>query len=74
MIKLNDYLYEGDTVLKIIQRYSADLKKSAIESHNQIDLVHCNFLIHIAEMLQHNDVLTSESQRIREFYKFIEFQ
>ena len=71
MIKLNDYLYEGDTVLKIIQRYSADLKKSAIESHNQIDLVHCNFLIHIAEMLQHNDFLTSESQRIREFYKFM---
>ncbi|MDY3829087.1 MAG: hypothetical protein SOZ71_10025 [Clostridium sp.] len=42
MIKLNDYLYSGDTVLKILQRYSDDLKESA-----------------------------SQSQRIREFYKYM---
>ena len=29
MIKLNDYLYSGDTVLRIIQKYSMDLKESA---------------------------------------------
>ncbi len=71
MIKLNDYLYSGDTVLKILQRYTDDLKMSAKETKNQIDLVHCNFLLQIAELLQHNDFLTSQSQRIREFYKFM---
>lgn len=69
MKKLNDYLYSGDTVLKILQTYAGDLKHSAKETHNQIDLVHCNFLLQIAELLQHNDFLTSQSQRIREFYK-----
>ncbi|WKY46613.1 guanosine polyphosphate pyrophosphohydrolase [Eubacteriaceae bacterium ES3] len=71
MKKLNDYLYSGDTVLRILQRYSEDLKHSAKETHNQIDLVHCNFLLQIAELLQHNDFLTSQSQRIREFYKLM---
>lgn len=71
MNKLNDYLYSGDTVLKILQRYAEDLKLSAKETHNQIDLVHCNFLLQIAELLQHNDFLTSQSQRIREFYKLM---
>lgn len=68
MKKLNDYLYSGDTVLKILQRYSEDLKQSAKETDNQIELLHCNFLLQIAELLQHNDFLTSQSQRIREFY------
>lgn len=71
MIKLNDYLYSGDTVLKILQRYTEDLKNSAKESNNKIDLVHCNFLLQIAELLQHNEFLTSQSQRIREFYKYM---
>ena len=71
MKKLNDYLYSGDTVLKILQRYSDDLKKSAKETENQIELLHCNFLLQIAELLQHNDFLSSQSQRIREFYKLM---
>ncbi|MBV7272109.1 guanosine polyphosphate pyrophosphohydrolase [Clostridium sp. PL3] len=71
MKKLNDYLYSGDTVLGILKRYADDLKQSAKETHNQIDLVHCNFLLQIAELWQHNDFLTSQSQRIREFYKFM---
>ena len=29
MISLNDYLYTGDTVLKILRRYSADLGADA---------------------------------------------
>lgn len=69
MKKLNDYLYSGDTVLKIIQTYAQDLKESAKKTDNQIDLVHCNFLLQIAELLEHNDFLASQSQRIREFYK-----
>ena len=71
MRTLNDYLYSGDTVLKILQRYSEDLKQSARETDNQIDLLHCNVLLQIAELLQHNEFLTSQSQRIREFYKLM---
>lgn len=71
MIKLNDYLYSGDTVLRILHKYINDLKVSAKQTHNQIDLVHCNFLIQITELLEHNDFLTSQSQRIREYYKYM---
>lgn len=71
MKKLNDYLYTGDTVLKILQRYTKDLRQSAKETHNEIDFVHCNFLLQITELLEHNDFLTSQSQRIREFYKYM---
>lgn len=71
MITLNDYLYSGDTVLKILYKYIEDLHSCAKETHNQIDLMHCNFLIQITELLEHNDFLTSQSQRIREFYKFM---
>ena len=71
MKKLNDYLYSGDTVLKILQIYAEDLKQSAKEKDNQIDLLHCNVLLQIAELLQHNEFLTSQSQRIREFYKLM---
>ena len=71
MNKLNDYLYAGDTVLKILHKYAKNLKQSAKETNNQIDLLHCNFLLQIAELLQHNEFLTSQSQRIREFYKFM---
>lgn len=71
MITLNDYLYSGDTVLRILQKYSEALKASAIKTHNSIDLAHCNFLLQQIELLEHNDFLTSQSQRIREFYKFM---
>ena len=71
MITLNDYLYNGDTVIKILHEYSEDLKKSAIDNNNPIDLAHCNFLIQIIELLEHNDFLTSQSQRIKEFYKYM---
>ena len=71
MIALNDYLFSGDTVLKILHRYSSDLKKSAIKDNNPIDLIHFNFLIQIIELLEHNDFLTSQSQRIKEFYRYM---
>jgi len=29
MITLNDYLYSGDTVLKILKKYTEDLRQSA---------------------------------------------
>lgn len=47
MITLNDYLFDGNTVLKILLQYSSDLKDSAIKSNNPIDLAHSNFLIQI---------------------------
>ena len=71
MITLNDYLYSGDTVLKILQKYTEDLRKEAKKNHNEIDLVHSNFLIQITELLEHNDFLTAQSQKIREFYKYM---
>ena len=71
MITLNDYLFSGNTVLKILHQFSADLKASAIDEHNPIDLAHSNFLIQIIELLEHNDFLTSQSQRIKEFYKYM---
>lgn len=71
MISLNDYLYSGDTVLKILQRYYADLKEDARQTHNGMDMLHCNFLLQQMELLEHNDFLTSQSQRIREFYKYM---
>lgn len=74
MIKLNDYLYSGDTVLRILHKYTNDLRESAKQTHNQIDLVHCNFLLQITGLLEHNDFLTSQSQRIREFYKYMAAQ
>lgn len=71
MIALNDYLYSGNTVLKILHQYSNDLRNSAKSTHNSIDLAHSNFLIQIIELLEHNDFLTSQSQRIKEFYKYM---
>lgn len=71
MITLNDYLYSGNTVLKILHNYEHDLKLDAQKTKNPIDMMHCNFLIQLTELLEHNDFLTSQSQRIREFYKFM---
>ena len=71
MISLNDYLFSGNTVLKILHQYSSDLKSSAKLEHNPVDLMHSNFLIQITELLEHNDFLTSQSQRIKEFYKYM---
>ena len=71
MILLNDYLYSGDTVLKILHLYADALRKDAILTHNQVDIVHSNFLTQMIELLEHNDFLTSQSQRIRELYKYM---
>ena len=71
MITLNDYLYSGNTIPKILMKYIADLRQDAKRTHNEIDLVHCNFLLQIKELLEHNDFLTAQSQQIREFYKYM---
>ena len=51
MITLNDYLYSGDTLFRILRKYTNDLREDAKKNHNEIDLVHCNFLIQIRELL-----------------------
>ena len=71
MITLNDYLYSGDTILRILHNYIHDLRKEAKKTHNEVDMIHCNFLILIRELLEHNDFLTAQSQQIREFYKYM---
>ena len=58
MISLNDYLYNGDTVVKILHCYSHDLKESAVKSGNGVDLAHSNCLIQMIELLEHNEFLT----------------
>ena len=71
MVKLNDYLYDGETIFRILQKYIDDLEENALATHNQVDLVHCAFLDTIYEILEHHEFLTSQSQRIREFYKYM---
>ena len=71
MITLNDYLYNGDTVVKILHLYSRDLKESAKRENNGVDLAHSNCLIQMIELLEHNEFLTLQSQTIREFYKYM---
>ena len=71
MITLNDYLYSGDTIFRILRNYTVDLKKEAKKNHNEIDLLHSNFLIQFRELLEHNDFLTAQSQKIRDFYKYM---
>lgn len=71
MITLNDYLYNGDTVIKILHNYTKDLRVDAKKTKNQVDLMHSNYLLQISELLVHNEFLTSQSQRMREFYKYM---
>ena len=71
MISLNNYLYNGDTVVKILHSYSRDLKENAIRENNGVDLAHSNCLIQMIELLEHNEFLTLQSQTIREFYKYM---
>ena len=71
MISLNDYLYSGDTVLKILKKYTRDLKISAEENQNEVDRIHAMFLKRTSDLLEHNDFLTAQSQKIREFYKYM---
>ncbi|MCR5597651.1 MAG: guanosine polyphosphate pyrophosphohydrolase [Lachnospiraceae bacterium] len=71
MNTLNDYLYRGDTVVKILHNYSEDLKNSAVQNNNGVDLAHSNCLLQMIGLLEHNDFLTGQSQRIREFYKYM---
>ena len=71
MITLNDYLYSGDTVLRILKKYLEDLWEESRNTHNEIDLAYSNFLLQITELLEHNDFLTAQSQKIREFYMYM---
>lgn len=71
MITLNDYLYSGDTIFKILKNYSSALEREAEEKQNEIDRIHCDFLVQIQELLEHNDFLTAQSQKIREYYKYM---
>lgn len=58
-------------MFKILHMYSKDLKRSAIASDNSVDLAHSNYLLEVIELLEHNDFLTAQSERIREFYKYM---
>ena len=71
MIRLENYLYDGDTIFRIISKYAKDLEENALLNQSKIDLAHSNFLKQIYELLEHNEFLTSQSQRLREFYNYM---
>lgn len=71
MVELTDYLYEGHTVPSILHLYSRDLRDDALKNGNIVDLAHANFLDGVMSLLTHNDFLTAQSQKIREFYKYM---
>ncbi|MGN0346735.1 MAG: guanosine polyphosphate pyrophosphohydrolase [Lachnospiraceae bacterium] len=71
MVKLDDYLYNGDTVLKILYNYQNDLRKNAGETGNRVDMAHCNFLLQISGLLERNDFLSDQAGRIKEYYRFM---
>lgn len=71
MIQLTDYLYNGDTLIRILHKYSVALEMEAKKTNNIVDLSHVSFLKEYTSLLEHNNFLTSQSQRIREFYKIM---
>ena len=71
MISLNDYLYDGSTILKILHQYETDLRADALRTHNPVDLAHCNFLLQMTSLLEQGDFLTSQSRRIHEYYRLM---
>ena len=71
MITLNDYLYSGDTLLKILLQYATDLRLHGAETGNELDEIHANFLLSMRDLLLHNEFLTAQSQKIRDFYKYL---
>ena len=71
MIKLNDYLYSGSTVIRIMTDYARDLKAHAIETENPIDLAHSNVLLQMMQLQEHNDFLSEQCLRIHEFYTYM---
>lgn len=42
-------------------------EKTQKKHRNEIDMMHCNFLVQIRELLEHNDFLTAQSRKITEF-------
>lgn len=71
MVELTNYLYDGHTVPSILHSYSRDLRDDALKNSNVVDLAHANFLDGVMALLTHNDFLTAQSQKIREFYKYM---
>ena len=71
MVQLTDYLYSGDTVIHILHKYATALQREADSENDPVDAPHASFLLGMLDMLEHNDFLTSQSQRIREFYKYM---
>lgn len=71
MISLNDYLYHGDTIVKVLRGYAGDLRTHATACGNAVDMAHSDCLLHMIDLLEHNDFLTGQSQKLREFYKYM---
>lgn len=64
MVSLNDYLYNGDTILKIVRNYLNDLNSKA---ETAIDRTHSNFLIMYNEYLANNEFIDYQSSVLANF-------
>lgn len=69
MITLNDYLYSGDTVPKLLHKFYVDMRNEAMSTDSIVDRAHCSLIMQQIDILEHNDFLSSQSLRLREFYK-----
>lgn len=69
MITLNDYLYSGDTVPKLLHKFYVDMRNEAMSNGSIVDEAHCSLIMQQIDILEHNDFLSSQSMRLREFYK-----
>ena len=69
MITLNDYLYNGNTVPRLLHNFYVDMRNVAMSSGSPMDDAHCSLIMQQIEILEHNDFLSSQSKRLREFYK-----
>ena len=71
MVTLNDYLYSGDTILTILNKFAAALRANSLQTGSKIDATHCAYVVQQIQLLEHNEFLTDQATRIREFYHFI---
>ncbi len=72
VVCLNDYLYGGHTVPKIVSDYGYALRVSAIKENNPVDLAHSSFILGYLEFLENNEFIATQANILSEFYKYLE--
>ena len=65
------FLYGELSVVISAMAVWMDLKDASVDNGWILFSFMIGFLIQITELLEHNDFLTAQSQKIREFYKYM---